>query len=186
VIAQHVTVYYDLGQFAAWPFNHGLWAFPNGETLVGFSRGSCRYERPEQLKHSAVDAAGGEYVTLRSTDGSSSWPLESLRSWGSRREIERMLLADDAPTAPTSPPDWTSPDFCLTAGLGIPPEAAPHVGYVQYSRDHGHGGSWDLGYPRVVRLGAGRVMVAYYFNRRDDPVQCEGGVRHIACTLIEP
>lgn len=365
--AEHVTIFSDRGQFAAWPFNHGFWAFPGGEVLVGFSRGGCPYERPEQLKHAVVDAAGGEYVTLRSTDGGRTWPLESLHSWGSRREIERALLAEDAPTAPSSPLDWSSPDFCLTAGLGIPPEKEAHAGYVQYSRDRGRtwegpfrmpdfgfgwvqvkpdflvrpdgvvllfvtvrhagrtarsaghpptrfvavygspdrgltwnylssiiatspdvgfvnryyaspvqlpdgrilaalrcqidgrnswpevfesqdggrtwrfvsrpsdwggpthltlledgrllavygrrtapygirarvsedaactwgpelvlrddGGSWDLGYPRTVKLGGGRVMVAYYFNRKDDPVQCQGGVRHIAGTIFTP
>jgi BNR repeat-like domain len=369
--AEHVTIYYDRGQFAAWPFNHGCWAFPGGEVLVGFSRGPCPYERPEQLRHREVDAAGGEYVTLRSADGGRTWPLESLRSWGSRNEIERRLLAADAPTAPPAPLDWASPDFCLTAGLGIPPDSDSRVGYVQYSRDRGRtwegpyrmpafgfgwvqvkpdflvrpdgvvllfvtvrhngrgagssagpsawpptrfvalyaspdrgltwnylssiiaatpdvgfvnryyaspvqlpdgrilaalrcqvdgrnawpevfesgdgghtwrflsrpadwgapthlslledgrllavygrraapygirarvsedearswgpeivlredGGSWDLGYPRAVRLGGGRVLVAYYFNRQDDPLQCQGGVRHIVGTTFTP
>jgi hypothetical protein len=48
------------------------------------------------------------------------------------------------------------------------------------------GGSPDLGYPRTVKLGGGRVLVTYYFNRRDDPVQCHGGVRHIAATIFTP
>jgi hypothetical protein len=47
-------------------------------------------------------------------------------------------------------------------------------------------GSWDLGYPRAVKLGGGRVMAAYYFNRADDPIQCQGGVRHIAGTIFTP
>lgn len=47
-------------------------------------------------------------------------------------------------------------------------------------------GSWDLGYPRAVSLSGGRVMVAYYFNRADDPIQCDGGVRHIAGTIFTP
>ena len=286
---------------------------------------------------------------------------------GSRFEIERALLSQGGPTAPAGPLDWTSPDFCLTAGLGIPPESQSHVGYVQYSPDRGRtwtgplrmphfgfgwvqvkpdflvrpdgivllfvtvrqsgpagsisgypptrfvavyasadrgltwnylsaiiasspdvgfvnryyaspvllpdgrilaalrcqidsrnawpevvesddggrtwrfvsrpsdwggpthlmrlgdarllavygrrtvpygirarvseddarswgpeivlrddGGSWDLGYPRSVPLGGGRVMVAYYFNSKDDPVKCDGGVRHIAATTFTP
>jgi hypothetical protein len=48
------------------------------------------------------------------------------------------------------------------------------------------GGSWDLGYPRVVKLPGGAVMAAYYFNRADDPIQCNGGVRHIAGTIFSP
>jgi hypothetical protein len=30
------------------------------------------------------------------------------------------------------------------------------------------------------------VMVVYYHNRADDPVQCDGGVRHIAGTIFRP
>ena len=48
------------------------------------------------------------------------------------------------------------------------------------------GGSPDLGYPRAVQLPDGHVLVAYYFNRADDPLQCEGGVRHIAATVFAP
>lgn len=48
------------------------------------------------------------------------------------------------------------------------------------------GGSWDLGYPRVVEVEPGRVMAVYYFNRQDDPIQINGGVRHIACTQFRP
>src|SRR5438552_3792271 len=134
--AEHVTIYYDRRQFAAWPFNHGFWAFPGAgssgpELLAGFSRGPCRYESPEQLRHQVVDAGGGEYVVLRSTDGGRTWPVEGLQSLGSRREIERQLLEGDAPPAPSQPVDFTSPDFCLTAGFGIPPAEAKHVGYVQ-------------------------------------------------------
>jgi hypothetical protein len=48
------------------------------------------------------------------------------------------------------------------------------------------GGSWDLGYPRVVEHEPGRLLTVYYMNRRDDPVQMNGGVRHIAQTVFTP
>jgi hypothetical protein len=48
------------------------------------------------------------------------------------------------------------------------------------------GGSWDLGYPRVVETEPGRLLAVYYFNRGDDPVQLNGGVRHIAWTSFAP
>jgi hypothetical protein len=49
------------------------------------------------------------------------------------------------------------------------------------------GGSHDLGYPLAVELDDGQVFTAYYFNRADDPVQCDGGgVRHIAGTFFAP
>ncbi len=46
------------------------------------------------------------------------------------------------------------------------------------------GGSWDLGYPRVIEVTPGRLLCVYYMNRRDDPIQMNGGVRHIARTVF--
>jgi hypothetical protein len=48
------------------------------------------------------------------------------------------------------------------------------------------GGSWDLGYPRVIEDADGTLLAVYYFNRADDPVQVNGGVRHIAMTRFDP
>ena len=48
------------------------------------------------------------------------------------------------------------------------------------------GGSWDLGYPRVIEHETGRLLVIYAFNRADDPIQLDGGVRHIASTEFTP
>jgi hypothetical protein len=48
------------------------------------------------------------------------------------------------------------------------------------------GGSWDVGYPRVIELAPGRLLTTYYINRKDDRIQMNGGVRHIAATVFEP
>ena len=48
------------------------------------------------------------------------------------------------------------------------------------------GGSWDLGYPRVTEHATGKLLTVYYMNCRDDPVQMNGGVRHIAQTMFTP
>lgn len=45
------------------------------------------------------------------------------------------------------------------------------------------GGSWDLGYPRTMLRPDGRLITVYYFNNKTDPVQQDGGVRHIAATI---
>lgn len=42
------------------------------------------------------------------------------------------------------------------------------------------GGSWDLGYPRVTEVAPGELLALYYMNTSDDPVQLNGGIRHIA------
>ena len=44
------------------------------------------------------------------------------------------------------------------------------------------GGSWDLGYPRVIERRAGELLTVYYMNRADDPIR----VRHIAQTIFRP
>ncbi|MEV5410405.1 sialidase family protein [Thermopolyspora sp. NPDC052614] len=48
------------------------------------------------------------------------------------------------------------------------------------------GGSWDLGYPNAFEAEPGRIGTIYYFNRRDDPIQANGGVRHIARSTFVP
>lgn len=46
------------------------------------------------------------------------------------------------------------------------------------------GGSWDLGYPNAVEMEPGKIMAIYYFNSRNDRIQANGGVRHIARTIF--
>jgi hypothetical protein len=46
------------------------------------------------------------------------------------------------------------------------------------------GGSWDLGYPNAWELDDGRIGTIYYFNSKDDPVQVNGGVRHICRSIF--
>jgi len=46
------------------------------------------------------------------------------------------------------------------------------------------GGSWDLGYPRVAEIAPGKLMCVYYMNTKDDPIQLNGGVRHIARSVF--
>ncbi|MFC2951557.1 sialidase family protein [Marinicaulis aureus] len=48
------------------------------------------------------------------------------------------------------------------------------------------GGSWDCGYPRVIEVEPGKLLTVYYINRKDDPMQMNGGVRHIAWTMFRP
>lgn len=162
--AEQITIYYDNEYYAAWPFNHGFRAFSQDELLISFSRGLCNYAAPEQVAHSVVDARDGEYVTMRSTDGGRTWPLDQLQSLGSRKDIENRLIEkpDDAPSTPY---DWTSSDFFMTAGFGIPPEGERHIGYVQYSRDRGH--NWEGPY-RMPSFGFNWIQVKPDYLLRPD------------------
>ena len=46
------------------------------------------------------------------------------------------------------------------------------------------GGSWDLGYPNAIESEPGKIMAIYYFNSKNDRIQANGGVRHIARTVF--
>ena len=164
--AEHITIHYDPDYFCGWPFNHGFKAFDENELLVSFSRGPCNYATFYDRSHPVVDARGGEYVIMRSTDGGRTWPAEQLRSLGTRQDIERPLYAEpDA--APLAPYDWGSPDFFLTAGFGIPPERNRDLGYLQLSRDRGR--NWE-GPFRMPHFGFKWVQVKPDYILRPDGV----------------
>ena len=59
----------------------------------------------------------------------------------------------------------------------LDPEAADAAGSMEIVLRE-DGGSVDLGYPWVVRMGDGRYLVVYYFNRN-------GGTRYIAATTLK-
>ena len=46
------------------------------------------------------------------------------------------------------------------------------------------GGSWDLGYPNSWLVDESTIGTLYYFNSKDDPVQANGGVRHIQRSIF--
>jgi hypothetical protein len=46
------------------------------------------------------------------------------------------------------------------------------------------GGSWDLGYPNSWFVDGSTIGTLYYFNSKDDPIQANGGVRHIQRSLF--
>ena len=117
--AEHTVVYYDPEYFAGMVFNNNFWAFSDGEILINFTRARCSYKDSYDLWHFVVDGIHGEYVTLRSTDGGKTWPLDSLQSLGTHQSIERQVVSGLAPDAPSEPLDWTSPDFCVTAGSAV-------------------------------------------------------------------
>lgn len=48
------------------------------------------------------------------------------------------------------------------------------------------GGSWDVGYPRTILREDGALVTVYYFNSKNDSIQLDGGVRHIAATIWHP
>ncbi len=163
---EHITIYYERDYFAGWPFNHGFKAFSEDELLISFSRGPCNYASRYDLVHHVVDARGGEYVTMLSSDGGRTWPPGSLRSLGTRQDIERTLNMNSQ-DVPSESYDWGSPDFFLTAGFGIPPDRNQDVGYVQYTRDRGR--NWE-GPFRMPSFGFAWMQVKPDYILRPDGV----------------
>ena len=113
-----------------------------------------------------------------SDDGGRSWVFHSrVNDWGAPGDLTRM--ADGR--------------IACVYGCRMPPYGLR----CRISEDEGatwgrelilrnDGGSCDLGYPRVMECAPGELLTVYYFNRADDPVQQNGGVRHIAWTKFRP
>lgn len=67
---QHVVVFAPPGEFAGWPANNGLWAWPDGEILTGCSVGPFMVQAGHNI------GAQIRSVLLRSLDGGASWTVE--------------------------------------------------------------------------------------------------------------
>jgi hypothetical protein len=115
---------------------------------------------------------------FESDDGGRSWRyLSRVNDWGAPGDIVRM---QDGRIACVY--GYRLPPFGLRARLSDDDGAT--WGREIILRDDG--GSWDLGYPRVVEHEKGKLLTVYYMNTKTDPIQMNGGVRHIAQTVFTP
>jgi len=113
-----------------------------------------------------------------SDDGGRTWGfLSRVNDWGAPGDLVRMADGRIACVY-----GYRLPPFGVRARISEDEGATwgPEI----VLRDDG--GSWDLGYPRVVEPEPGRLLAVYYMNRKDDPIQSNGGVRHIAWTSFRP
>lgn len=115
---------------------------------------------------------------FESEDGGRTWRfLSRVNDWGAPGDITE--LADGR--------------VVCVYGYRLPPFGVRYRASEDGGRTWGSevilrddGGSWDLGYPRVLEVEPGKCIAIYYFNRTDDLIQVNGGVRHIAQTRFEP
>lgn len=113
-----------------------------------------------------------------SDDGGRSWAfLSRVNDWGAPGDLLR--LADGRILCAYG---WRMPPYGIRARLSE--DEGRSWGRELILRDDG--GSWDLGYPRVTETAPGDVLAIYYFNRADDPIQQDGGVRHLASSRFRP
>jgi hypothetical protein len=115
---------------------------------------------------------------FESGDGGRTWRfLSRVNDWGAPGDLVRM--ADGRLACVYG---YRLPPFGVRARLSE--DGGKTWGREIIIRDDG--GSWDLGYPRVVEREPGQLLTVYYMNCKDDPIQMNGGVRHIAQTIFTP
>jgi hypothetical protein len=113
-----------------------------------------------------------------SDDGGRTWRfLSRVNDWGAPGDL--ALMSDGRIACVYG---YRLPPFGVRARISE--DGGRTWGSELILRDDG--GSWDLGYPRVTEMQPGRLMTVYYMNRKDDPIQMNGGVRHIAQTVFIP
>lgn len=113
-----------------------------------------------------------------SDDGGRTWFfLSRVNDWGSPGDI--TLMADGRIACVYG---YRMPAFGIR--MRISEDGGLTWGREVIIRDDG--GSWDVGYPRVVESAPGELFTIYYMNTKDDPIQQNGGVRHIASTRFRP
>jgi len=115
---------------------------------------------------------------MESLDGGRSWHfLSRLNDWGAPGDL--VPMADGR--------------LVCVYGCRIMPSGVRY----RVSEDEGRtwsgefilrddGGSWDVGYPRVIEAEPGTLLSVYYINLAGERVNVNGGVRHIAWTRFRP
>jgi hypothetical protein len=150
-------------------FSGHRWFYPRG-TLLRNGRILCtlRCQR---------DPTGDMWTEVyKSDDGGRSWGfLSRVNDFGAPGSL--VLMDDDRLVMVYG---------YRTANYGVRAAASEDGGATWGSeliiRDDG--GSWDLGYPNAWQVEKGRIGVIYYFNSKNDPVQVNGGKRHIARSIF--
>ncbi|CAH1651628.1 sialidase family protein [Chelatococcus asaccharovorans] len=187
-------VYASANGGQSWQFLSFITPEQDDGTAVSAKQGSPRfgahryfYPRPLPLRNGRIlcsmrsqrDPTSVLWTEMfESEDGGRTWHfLSRVNDWGAPGDIVEMA------------------DGRIVCVYGY--RLAPYGIRARVSEDGGtswgselilrdDGGSWDLGYPRVIEVKPGLLLTTYYMNTRDDPIQLNGGVRHIARTLFRP
>ncbi len=152
---QNVAVYREVGRFAGWPANHGIWNWGD-EILVGFSRGIYLDRGPY---HNINKSKAEEFLLARSLDGGVTWRVETPQPAGALIGTAGMrhgVLPDGAPiekpTDLVEAIDFTHPDFAMTLRMENSNNGRSRF-YYSYDRGHNWKGPFWLplfGQPGVM------------------------------------
>ncbi len=128
---QQATVYSEIGRFAGWPANYGMWAWGN-ELVLGFI--TCHYERDGKF-HARNKNHPALTKQARSMDGGLTWRTDAFpgQTPGGRGlsadehmnaglRLAEVIEGPDAPKQQMTPVDFTAPNFAfMAARTGLVP-----------------------------------------------------------------
>jgi hypothetical protein len=150
-------------------FSGHRWFYPRG-TLLRNGRILCtlRCQR---------DPTGDMWTEVyKSDDGGRSWGfLSRVNDFGAPGSLVRM--SDDRLVMVYG---YRTRNYGIRAAVSE--DGGQTWGNELIVRDDG--GSWDLGYPNAWEVEPGKVGCIYYFNSKHDPLQVNGGKRHIARSIF--
>lgn len=148
-IVKQVVVFREVGRFAGWPANHGMWCWGN-ELLVGFSRG---YHKDLGSRHNIDRERPEEFLLARSTDGGLTWNAEYPMEKGyliprgdSLHGIETPGLAIPPLKDCTEPIDFSTPGFAMTLRME---NVDGGQSRFSYSDDRGHNWKGPFKFPNL-------------------------------------
>jgi hypothetical protein len=148
---QHLIVYSEVGRFAGWPANNGIWNWGD-EILVGFVE-AAHYET-EGFHTYNRDTARNKYA--RSLDGGETWEIKDAYDLGQTGWAFDNNLPDELAGEPTilEEPieDFTNPDFMIT-WLRYNFHNGPSIFY--YSNNRGHEWHGPYRFPDLDTQGIG-------------------------------
>jgi len=152
---------------------------------LAFSGHRWFYPRPTLLRNGRIlctlrcqrDPTGDMWTEVyKSDDGGRTWAfLSRVNDFGAPGSL--VLMSDDRLVMVYG---YRTRNFGIRAAVSE--DGGQSWGDELIIRDDG--GSWDLGYPNAWEVEPGQVGCIYYFNSKDDPVQVNGGKRHIARSLF--
>ena len=143
---RHLRVYYQEGDFAAWPANHGIWSWGN-EILVGFQV-ARHLDRPGH----SWDADTSRHKFARSLDAGLTWSIEDAYEQGitSSATGHRLGARSVEPRPCPGGIDFTHPDFAFTFRRATNVRG-PSCFY--YSHDRGKSWTGPFAFPNLDTQG---------------------------------